>query len=49
MRGVGSRVFDPLGADKYCGVCRFRGFALLTHGYRVVRPLWGRFTGQLIL
>ena len=33
--------FDPLGADDWDG-CRVRGFALLTRGYREVRPLRGR-------
>ena len=34
-------MFDPLGADDD-GRATLRGFAALTHGYRVVRPLRGR-------
>ena len=34
--------FDPLGAVHIYVWLSFRGFAMLTRGYRVVRPPWGR-------
>ena len=35
-------LFDPLGAVHIYMWLSFRGFAMLTRGYRVVRPPWGR-------
>ena len=40
-------MFDPLGADDD-GRATLRGFAALTHGYRVVRPLRGRLPGEAV-
>ena len=49
VRAVGMSspgAFDPLGVDDWDG-CRVRGFALLTRGYRVVRPLRGRWAWRV--
>ena len=35
-------LFDPLGAVHIYMWLSFRGFAMLTRGYRIVRPPWGR-------
>ena len=40
-------MFDPLGADDD-GRTTLRGFAALTRGYRVVRPLRGRLPGEAV-
>ena len=48
-RGWLSGVRPLWGRQYYEGVRVPRVRLRLTHGYRVVRPLWGRFAGQWIL